>query len=93
MRRWGRVPICKTSRPDHELGIQTHTTLLRKERKEVICGQRQICEEAESKDQSQEEKRVLATLWFEGELRNKLVLGARSCWQGFHSKMINGADE
>jgi hypothetical protein len=38
MRRWGRVPICKASRPDHELGIQTHTTLLRKERKEVIRG-------------------------------------------------------
>jgi hypothetical protein len=36
MRRWGRVPICKASRPDHELGIQTHTILLRKERKEVI---------------------------------------------------------
>jgi hypothetical protein len=38
MRRWGRVPICKASRPDHELGIQTHATLLRKERKEVIHG-------------------------------------------------------
>jgi hypothetical protein len=48
---------------------------------------------AESKDQSREEKRVLATLWFEEELRNKLVLGARSCWQGFHYKLINEADE
>jgi hypothetical protein len=98
MRRWGRVPICKTSRPDHELGIQTHTTLLRKERKEVIwwaeeIKKRGIVEEAEWRDQSPEERRVLATLWFEGELRNKLVLGARSCWQHFQSKLINGVDE
>jgi hypothetical protein len=38
MRRWGRVPISKASKLDHELGIQTHTTLLRKARKEVIRG-------------------------------------------------------
>jgi hypothetical protein len=38
MRRWGRVPICKAFRPNHELGIHTHATLLRKERKEVIQG-------------------------------------------------------
>jgi hypothetical protein len=38
MRRWGRVPICKASRIYHELGIQTHATLLRNERKEVIQG-------------------------------------------------------
>jgi hypothetical protein len=46
MRIRGRVPICKTYRHDHELRIrrreQTHTTLLRKERKEVIHGQREI---------------------------------------------------
>jgi hypothetical protein len=30
----GRVPILMTSWPDHELGIQTHAILLRKERKE-----------------------------------------------------------
>jgi hypothetical protein len=38
MRKWGRVPIYKASRPNHELGIHTHTTLLRKPRKEVILG-------------------------------------------------------
>jgi hypothetical protein len=43
MRRWGRVPICKNSRPEHEMGMQTHETLLRKERKEVIHGKRKIC--------------------------------------------------
>jgi hypothetical protein len=36
MRIWRRVPICKSSRPDYELEIQTHTIVLRKERKEVI---------------------------------------------------------
>jgi hypothetical protein len=40
MRRWGRVPICKATKPNHELGIQTHVTLLRKEIKEVIRGDR-----------------------------------------------------
>jgi hypothetical protein len=35
MRRWGRVPIFKTFIPDHELGIQTHTTLPRKEREDL----------------------------------------------------------
>jgi hypothetical protein len=38
---------------------------------------------AESKDQSQEEKRALATLWFEGELRNKLVLGCKKLLAAF----------
>jgi hypothetical protein len=38
MRIWGRVPICESSRPDHELGIRTHATLMRKARKEVIQG-------------------------------------------------------
>jgi hypothetical protein len=36
MRRWGRVTICKASRPNHKLGIRTHATLLRKEIKELI---------------------------------------------------------
>jgi hypothetical protein len=62
MRRWGRVPICKASRPNHELGIQTHATLLRKERKEVISWEEEICKEAEWRDQSPEEGRALATL-------------------------------
>jgi hypothetical protein len=57
MRRWGRVPICKTSRPDHELGIQTHTTLLRKERKEVIRGQRQICAREQSRKTNLEKRK------------------------------------
>jgi hypothetical protein len=83
MRIWGRVPICKTSRPDPELGIQNHTTLLRKARKEVIHGRRNISKKVESKDQSQEEKGSLPTLWFKRELRNKIVLGVRSCWQRF----------
>jgi hypothetical protein len=38
MRGWGRVPIYKASKPNHELGIQTNAILLRKEIKEVICG-------------------------------------------------------
>jgi hypothetical protein len=42
---WGRVAICNTSIPDHDLGIQTHTTFFRKEIKEVIRGQRKIREE------------------------------------------------
>jgi hypothetical protein len=50
-------------------------------------------EKAELKDQSREEKRALAALWFEEELGNKLILGARSCWQGFHLKLVNEADE
>jgi hypothetical protein len=77
MRIWGRVPICKNSRPDHKLGIQTHTMFLRKERNEVIHGKRQILEEAEWRDQSTEAKRVLSSLWFEGELKNKIVLDER----------------
>jgi hypothetical protein len=32
----------------------------------------------ESKPQSREDKRVLATLWFEEGLRNKIVMDARS---------------
>jgi hypothetical protein len=50
-------------------------------------------EEAESRDQSQEYKRELATLWFEEELRNNLVLGARTGWKGFRFKPINGDDK
>jgi hypothetical protein len=34
------LPICKASIPYHELGIQNNTTLLRKERKDVIRGDR-----------------------------------------------------
>jgi hypothetical protein len=49
--------------------------------------------ERESKDQSREEKRVLATLWFEEELRNKLILGCKKLLVRFSFKMINGADE
>jgi hypothetical protein len=56
-------------------------------------GEADLREEAESRDQSQEEKRVLASLRFEEELINKLVLGARSGWQGFHYKLINETDE
>jgi hypothetical protein len=52
--------------------------LSRKARKEVIIGQRDICEEVESRNQTLEEKRVLSYLWFEGELRNKLSLGAKA---------------
>jgi hypothetical protein len=60
--------------------------LLRKEIKEVIHGQRQG--EREQADQRREQsrktnlekrKRVVTVLWFKEELRNKLVLGARSC--------------
>jgi hypothetical protein len=38
-------------------------------------------------------KRVVTTLRFEGELGNKLVLGAISCGYGFHYKMINKDDK
>jgi hypothetical protein len=38
-------------------------------------------------------KRVVTTLWFEEELRNKLVMGARSGWHGFRYKLINEAIE
>jgi hypothetical protein len=30
-----------------------------------------------------QEGRVLVALWFKGELRNKIVLGARSYWKHF----------
>jgi hypothetical protein len=60
----------------------------RRNRKASISAKR-----AESKDQYREEKRALAYLWFEEELRNNLVLGVRNCWQCFHYKMINEADE
>ena len=62
MRKWGRVPIYKDSRLDHELGIWNHTILLKKERKEVIRGKRQICEEEEWREKSSIEKRELSTL-------------------------------
>jgi hypothetical protein len=45
------------------------------------------------KDMSREEKRVFAALWFEEEMRNKIFMDARNCWQGFCFKLINGADE
>jgi hypothetical protein len=50
-------------------------------------------ERAEPKEKSREEKRALATLWFEEELRNKLIMGVRRCCQGFRYKMINEADK
>jgi hypothetical protein len=93
MRRWGRVPICKDFIPDHEMGIHTHTIFLRKERKERIRWVEADLRERERsrKTNLQKERRVLASLSFEGELGNKLVMGVRSCWKHFHSKMINGA--
>jgi hypothetical protein len=53
-------------------------------KKEAIHGHREkkigrFGRRVESKDQSREEKRALATLWFEEELGNKLILGIRSC--------------
>jgi hypothetical protein len=45
MRRWGNVPICKASSSDHELGIQTHETLMRKEIDEVIRGTKKDLQE------------------------------------------------
>jgi hypothetical protein len=93
MRRWGRVPICKDSRPNHELGIWTHATLLRKERKEVISWAKEDMRGRRVERPISSREKKLAALWFEGELRNKLVLGARRCWQHFQSKLINRADE
>jgi hypothetical protein len=46
--------------------------------------------EKSRKTNLEKRKRVVTTLWFEEELRNKLVLGTRSCWKGFQFKMING---
>jgi hypothetical protein len=40
MRIWGRIPICKTSIPDHEMDSDPHN-LVEKGKKEVISGQRQ----------------------------------------------------
>jgi hypothetical protein len=94
MRRWGRtVPIYKASRPNHELGIQIYTTLLRKARKEVIWGQRHICKEEEWRKRSLEEKRVLSTLDLKGKLRSKLILGTRIHGQDFLYNLINEFDE
>jgi hypothetical protein len=47
IRRWGKVPICKDSRTYHELGIQTHTTFIRKERKKLILGAKTDLQEEE----------------------------------------------
>jgi hypothetical protein len=94
MRRWGRVPICKASRPDHELGIQTHTTLLRKERKEVIWGtEGRSARKQSGENDLQKRRERFSTLELKGKLRSKLVLGARSHGKGFRYKMINEADE
>jgi hypothetical protein len=38
-------------------------------------------------------KRVVKILLFEEELDNKIFLGARSRWLGFHYKLINEVDE
>jgi len=88
MRRWGRVPICKTFKPDHELGIRTHATLMRKERKRRST-KRVVWEKSDQKKR----KEFFAALWFEKELGNKLVLDVRIWGQGFHYKLINKTGE
>jgi hypothetical protein len=86
MRRWGRVPICKASKPDHELGIQTHTTLLRKERKEVIRGNRgRSARKQSGENESPEEKRALFNSGLRGKLRSKLIMAVRIHGKGFHT--------
>jgi hypothetical protein len=50
MRGWGRAPICKDFRPDHRLGIEPHTILLRKERKEGVVGRGRPAKSAERRD-------------------------------------------
>jgi hypothetical protein len=80
MRRWGRVLICKASRPDHELGIQTNATFLRKVRKEVIQrGQRQTCKK-QSREKNLEKRRehVFVTLELREKLRSKLIFGCKN---------------
>jgi hypothetical protein len=60
---------------------------------------RRVSEQADlRREQSREtnlekRKRAVTTLWFEEELRNKLVLGARSGWHGFRYRLINEVDE
>jgi hypothetical protein len=49
--------------------------------------------EKSRKTNLEKRKRALAALWFEEELGNKLVMGVRSCWQGFRYKLINKDDE
>jgi hypothetical protein len=44
-------------------------------------------EEAETIDQSREEKRAPISLWFEEELRSNIILGAGSGWRGFPYKL------
>jgi hypothetical protein len=94
MRRWGRVPICKVSMPDHELGIQTHETLLRKAIKEVIRGIEGDMQE------SRVEKTILRreeTMFFNSGVERKdekqARFGYKKPWAGFLYKMINEANE
>jgi hypothetical protein len=87
MRRWGRVPICKASRPDHELGIQTHATLLRKERKEVIRGTETDLQGSRvEKTISRREESMFSTLELREKMRSKLVLAVRSHGKGFATR-------
>jgi hypothetical protein len=88
MRRW------KASRPDHELGIQTHTTLLRKARKEVIWGTETEGQESrvERTISRREEKHVFDS-GVERKAEKQARFGNKKPWAGFRYKLINEDDE
>jgi hypothetical protein len=77
-RRWGRVTICKASKLDHKYGIQTHATLLRKERKEVIWGDRGRSKRTQSRENNLKKRREHGlNLELRGKHRRKLILAVR----------------
>jgi hypothetical protein len=70
---------------------RTHAILLRKARKKGNSRAEGIAKKMiqEHIFSQREEQVQLSGSW--GKLNKKLALGARSCWQRFQSKLINGA--
>jgi hypothetical protein len=94
MRRWGRVPICKDSRPYHDLGFQNHTTLMRKARKEVFLGTEEDLQGSKIEKKNLQKTREHG---FDSRVERKddkqACFGCKNPWVGSRYKMINEDDE
>jgi hypothetical protein len=86
MRRWGRAPIYKAFRPDHELGIQAKHNLVDEGKKGRHGGHMKTCEE------KQGEESVHNSLV--QEITEKRVCSGHRKWlAGLWYKLINENDE
>jgi hypothetical protein len=94
MRRWGRVPICEASMPDHELGIRTHTTLPRKARKEIIQGiEIDLQGIRVERIISRREQKHVFNFGVERKAEKQARFGCKKPWARFRYNMINEVDE